>query len=175
MRKSWHVAALGVSLVVLGGCPSSPRPGPVLDAGAPATSDGTVAAPPHSPHAAWPFWPRSMRVHPATRIVPDAESTQLVLETRVELADEFGDTAKGLGEVRIDLHNPGARDAEPPLATWSIDLRDLAANRLHYDVVTRTYLFRLRIDRQLAEQRLEVRVFYRGADGQLLRATHVLR
>jgi hypothetical protein len=40
-----------------------------------------------------------------------------------------------------------------PVGTWDIDLADLNLNARHYDPVTRTYLFRLSLDRSKEYQR----------------------
>jgi hypothetical protein len=74
-----------------------------------------------------------------------------------------------VGQFRFELHERRPADAamREPLRQWNVDLRDPERNRLHYDKVTRTYLFRLSID-DLAElgERPHLRVFVLSIDGR---------
>lgn len=93
----------------------------------------------------WPYWPRSMRVHPLTRIVT-AEGSEPVIEARVEMRDRDGHLTKGRGRLRLDLHDASDETPGGTIAEWNLDLRDLDFNRERFDDVTFTYLFRLDVD-----------------------------
>jgi hypothetical protein len=173
-RLAWISAA---AVVALGGC----EPRPAGSSGAmPGERGGEL--PPWDPEEAsegsaqWPFWPRRMRVHPLTRVARDAATGATFIEARIEFMDESGHTVKGVGQVRLDLHDPDRPGgSSTPVATWSRDLRNLPTNARHYDEVTRTYLFRLEVEGAAFPQQPEVRAYFLGADGQRLRDTFVVR
>jgi hypothetical protein len=124
----------------------------------------------------WPFWPARMRIHPSTRVVRDDPTGQFVVETRIEFFDADGATARALGQLNMQLHDarPEARNAEP-IQLWNQDLRDLAANRKQYDMVYRTYLYRLQIDPATFPAQPELRAYFLGNDGRELEATLRIR
>lgn len=107
----------------------------------------------------WPFRAASVRLHPLTHAVLTADGRPLI-EARIEFLDAFDHNAKGLGFVRFDLVGSDRRgrrldESEPgggPLGRWEVDLNDLETNLLHYDEITRTYLFRLELDPALASE-----------------------
>jgi hypothetical protein len=121
----------------------------------------------------WPFWPTSMRVHPLSRVVTDRDRGRTVIEARIELVDGGGDTAKGYGQVRIDLQDASEAGSEV-LVSWNSDLRDLALNEQHFDEVTRTYLFRLETEDALPS-RPRLHVYFLSGDGARLEAELELR
>jgi len=144
IQRAILCAAPGVMMVgVLAGCP--PRegdPGAVeerSDSGLDATG---APGPPE-----WLFWPRSMRIHPATMIREDRDTGLPMIEARLEFRDRLNHLTKAMGEVRLELHdhNPGEGD-DAPLRLWNADLRGIDDNRLHWDHVTETYLFRLALE-----------------------------
>ncbi|MCA9296284.1 MAG: hypothetical protein KC983_07195 [Phycisphaerales bacterium] len=123
----------------------------------------------------WPFWPRSIRIHPLTRFVRESPSGRLILELRIELLDEDGHTSKAYGRIRIDLHDRrGGTAGLASLATWEADLTDLKVNAERYDVVTRTYLFLLEISEDERPLQPEIRVYYLSADGDTLETAAIL-
>lgn len=96
---------------------------------------------------AWRLQPVTMRVYPSSRIVREANQT--LLEARIELLDEVGDSIKGVGDWRFDLSDPGrATDGATPqrLYTWEVAMLSRDQNTQFYDPVTRTYHFRLKLD-----------------------------
>ena len=108
----WGITLLLILATAAGGCASKSSKN-----GAMATSAVSNDSSP-----AWPFWPTRMRLHPLSRVGVDAESGQAVIEVRLELFDDTGDTVKGVGQVRIDLHQlpvPAGSASMPPLATWN--------------------------------------------------------
>ncbi len=116
----------------------------------------------------WVSRPVAMRVYPTTRFVKQGE--QAVLEARVELFDEMGDSVKGAGEMRLELRDaaPGNRGgAEALLYTWTVSLMTLEDQQRYYDPVTRCYLFHLKLDELPAARRNPVLgVFYTMTDNQ---------
>ncbi len=125
--------------------------------------------------ARWPFWPVKMRIHPLTRVVPDEASSRLVIEARIELRDQHNHTTKGYGEVRFDLFDAAVTGEQTPIKEWNQDLRDLDRNRLYYDEVTRTYLFRLGIDPADLPAEPVLLAYYLSADERSFSATYELR
>lgn len=100
----------------------------------------------------WLFWPTRVRVHPLSRAIRAATDRSLILEVRLEFLDRFGHNSKGVGQVRLELYHsgPGRGNARPEarmrLGVWTIDISSAEQNLLHYDDVTRTYLFRLEVE-----------------------------
>ena len=125
---------------------------------------------------AWPFWPARMRIHPSTRVVRDDPTGQFVIETRIEFFDGDGATARAVGQLSMQLHDarPEARQNDP-IQLWNQDLRDMDANRRQYDMVYRTYLFRLQIDPATFPAHPELRAYYLGNDGKELEAALRIR
>lgn len=93
--------------------------------------------------ATWPFRPTALRLHPLTHALRRDDKIS-VIEARVEFFDRFGHTSKGLGVMHFELHATDGMGRR--LASWEIDVAEVAANMRHYDDVTRTYLFRLGLD-----------------------------
>jgi hypothetical protein len=124
------VAGLSAGVVVAAGaCAARPRASTVWKGGE--TSAG------------WrdpgPFAPASLRVHPLTRIDRD-ESGSLRLVVYVELKDRWGDTAKGVGDLRVEVRRPGlSADAGDEAAAWDVSLWDADRNAAYFDPSTRTY------------------------------------
>jgi hypothetical protein len=106
----------------------------------PESRRGTGVPPVHGPDA------RATLTHHA----PSPSDETAVIEARVEFFDQFGHTTKGMGLVRFELFpaRPGGSRLEgaESLGVWGFDLNDLDTNLTHYDEVTRTYRFRLRLD-----------------------------
>lgn len=87
----------------------------------------------------------------------------------MEFLDRNGHTAKCFGNLRLDLHDaaPAGR-SRGTLATWNLDLTDLDVNTVHYDDITRTYLFKLEVSDTDLPQEPELRLYYIAADGRLI-------
>lgn len=112
---------------------------------------------------AWPFRPAEMRIHPLTRLATDDEGEAAFLEVRIEFRDADGHTTRGLGELIVDL-----RAADGSTNAWRVDLTDRSVNAERFDDVSRTYLLRLRIDRDDLSARPQLRAIYNAADGRTL-------
>lgn len=99
----------------------------------------------------WPFIPVVMRVHPFTAIeFPEGEG-EATLEARVEMLDRLGDVTKAVGDFRFELYRMTRDEFDTPaegelLYRWSAGMTTLDQNRQHWDSITRTYLFRLKMD-----------------------------
>ena len=131
-----------------------------------ADAEGTV-------EAATAYWhPQAvgLRVYPSTRFVESDSRT--ILEARIELRDQMGDTVKAAGDVGVELFtaDDGSRRTGQRLYRWDVSMQTLADQRLYFDSVTRTYLFRLETaDGQVAHQPTMLRVaFTRASDGRRL-------
>ena len=100
----------------------------------------------------WPFVPVAMRIHPFTSIERDDQTRAIVLEARVELLDRVGDMTKGVGRFRFELMRTAGRASANPvederLYSWDVPMVALDENAQHYDAITRTYAFKLKMDR----------------------------
>lgn len=120
----------------------------------------------------WPFRPSELRIHPLTRVVMDEKTNDPIIEVRIEFIDPNGHTTKGVGQIRIDLLSKSADD---PIAIWSRDLRDLEVNFEHYDEITQTYLFRLRINGKELPINPSINAYFLAVDGLRLEANYQLK
>lgn len=114
-----------------------------------------------------------MRIHPLTRLMETGDG--LIIETRIEFSDAWGSTTRGLGQLRIMLVETAGSEQGRLLEEWNTDLRDVDANVLHFDDITRTYLLRLEIDPSLLSRTAELRAHFLSADNTRLSASHRLR
>jgi hypothetical protein len=182
-RPRWLLALPLVMLAVA--CqPSNQAPGsrPMTSGGRdaaapPGQSESPASRESTSTLAAWPFWPTSLRVHPLTRAMSDPESGRLIIEARIEFFDADRETAKAVGELTLQIVGDAEAQSGPAHAikTWNLDLTNLSFNRQHYDDVTRTYLFKLEVDRPDLEGRPELRAFFLGIDGRMMEARLAVR
>ena len=125
----------------------------------------------------WSIRPVSMRVYPSTRFIESEGRT--MLDTRIELLDEAGDTTKGVGRFRFDLlstDGPRGGDSGTRLYSWDVPMLTLEQNKAHWDPVTRAYLCRLSIDEpEVAKEAVRLRAILNTAGGDRLEAEAVLR
>jgi len=121
----------------------------------------------------WPFRPVAMRIHPFTSLELGPRSS--VIEARLELIDPVGDVTKGVGAMRFELY------AEPPtesrqgqgrrLYTWDASIAALEENQAHWDSITRTYHFTLKLpERPARQQRLRLHVQFDSTAGRRMTA-----
>lgn len=139
-------AALGLA-VLCAALPMACRPGPGAgDHPLAGRRDGPAAV------AEWPYWPRTIRIHPLTRLV-ETEAEGTVIELRVEFLDRFGDGTKACGTLQASVFDErrGAEDRRP-IDNWEADLRDPEFNARCFDHVTRTYLVRLPVTPEVFER-----------------------
>lgn len=123
----------------------------------------------------WPFWPVKMRIHPLTRVTTDANSNQMVIETRLEFIDAEGQTTKAIGQVRFELYADASATGGPARAWPEQDLRDLDVNRLRYDDVTRTYLFPIDIKPEDLAGDPQLWAYFLSADGRLMKGRFAIK
>lgn len=105
----------------------------------------------------WAIPPASIAIHPLTRVGADSAGDPALL-LYLEVHDEFGQTIKALGRIRVELYRPGSSrpaPAEAPASpdhsispdtvqprdqSWDVDLTEPERNaRMFDDLVTRTY------------------------------------
>jgi hypothetical protein len=95
-----------------------------------------------------PFAPVALRVHPLTHVdTAKAAGGASVIVLHLELRDNWGDTAKGMGRLSVLLYKPGS-GMQPGLESqelrWDVPgFEDPNENMALYDVATRTYRVQL--------------------------------
>jgi hypothetical protein len=124
------LCALCASAVSLSGCGIRPKP--------------PMAGMTASKMVASPFAPKSLELHPLTRVEREGSGKPLIL-CHIEFRDEWGDTCKATGQLQVQLYRPvGGRQSGlgTQELTWDVDLSDLEMQRL-FDSATRTYRLEL--------------------------------
>ncbi|MAE62309.1 MAG: hypothetical protein CMJ49_13250 [Planctomycetaceae bacterium] len=99
----------------------------------------------------WPFAPAAMRIHPFTQITVDAETGSPMLDAHIELLDQAGDVTKGIGTLRFELVSVSDRASasavnDRRIEMWDVALETLDDNLQHFDRITRTYGFKLKLN-----------------------------
>jgi hypothetical protein len=128
---------------------------------------------------AWWPWPTGVRVHPATRFA--MHNHEPVLEARIELLDALLDATKGSGTFRLELLDAAGPMNAPrsarQLYVWDLALMTLEDQQQHYDPVTRSYYFPLKLDDfEVAQRPTRLRVTFTPAgEGERVAAVHALR
>lgn len=156
----WSILLLLVSVTMLAGCSifkGSPSP---------------LAAAPQP----WLFSPVVMRVHPFTTFAYDKAAGAYVLDARIELQDRVGDSTKGVGDFRFELYEEKERASqegeEVRQAVWSAPMTTLEQNQQHYDPITRTYVFRLKLTQAPSEpQKYKLIAQFTDPEGRRLSAS----
>lgn len=95
----------------------------------------------------WSGRPWRARVYPATRFAEDQSKS--ILEARIELVDDMGDPVKSAGRLRLELFArsaAGKPDIGQRLYSWDVSILTREDQQRHYDPITRTYVFRLKLD-----------------------------
>ncbi|MEM9883143.1 MAG: hypothetical protein AAF800_09530 [Planctomycetota bacterium] len=150
-----HGATLFVVGVMLVGCVDAKGPGADTSVG---ERDGE----------GWRPEPVALRIYPSTRFVNEAGTP--LLEARVELFDEMGDSTKASGLLRFELFAAGqvpGIEVGRLLYGWDITLATLEDQQRYYDPITRGYLLRLRLESAEATQRqVRLRVTFQPATGR---------
>lgn len=125
----------------------------------------------------WRPVPVAMRIYPATRFVRD--QGKVLLEARIELFDEMGDSVKAPGVVYFDLFDsqgPTGQESNQRLYTWEVQIGTLEQQTEHYDPITRGYLFRLEVDTaRVARRRTLLRAVFSPVDGERVTAESYVR
>ena len=98
----------------------------------------------------WVLKPAVMRVYPTTRFLH--KDNRSVLDAKIELIDEMGDSIKAVGRFRLELIDQpraGRSAIGKRLYEWDIPVETLDQQKRHYDRITRTYRFHLFLDELL--------------------------
>lgn len=117
-----------LALTVLAGCPKPASPGKV-----------------HVPEPLNLLLPKRVRIHPFSDVTR-APKGALRIEVRIEAVDAFGDATKMFGKFRFEVYalKPRSLDERARLLeTWDVSVMGGQENILHWDGITRTYVFKL--------------------------------
>ena len=95
--------------------------------------------------AAWAYGPKTIRVHPLSRVKFDPETGEPHVEARIEMIDRDGFSTRGSGQLVLMLSG-SPRSGSHSEVRWECDLSNPESNGTHYDCVTRTYQARLDLD-----------------------------
>ena len=94
--------------------------------------------------------PEAIRVHPFTgRTFAEAGGVTGV-DVRIEAIDAFGDATKAFGDFRFEMYNFVPNSLDPKgkrIAVWDESILKPTDNLLHWDKITRMYIFKLQWDR----------------------------
>lgn len=93
--------------------------------------------------------PHTIRIHPFTGLRVIDDQGQRGLEVRVEALDAYQDTAKAFGKFRFELHvfRPMSSDIKGArIESWEADITNARTNVVHWDPITRSYVFKLRLN-----------------------------
>ena len=119
------------------------------------------------------YWipkPVAVRIYPSTRFT--VKENKPILEARVELFDEMGDSIKAAGWVSCELLEdigPVGNGAGTQLYIWDVDLTSIHAQRLYYDPISRGYLLQLLLDEnKISKKGAILKVVYTTAEGKRL-------
>ncbi|MCL2700380.1 MAG: hypothetical protein FWE88_01655 [Phycisphaerae bacterium] len=129
---------------ILGGCGPTPN---VIDP----YIQGPKAAQGKVPRPVDLLLPQKIRIHPFTALRTLEDRNVMGIEARIEALDAFGDPTKAFGDVRFELYAYRANSLESKgdlLNVWSVSIADANNNLLHWDRVTRAYLFKLELTQQ---------------------------
>ena len=124
---------------------------------------------------AWEPKPTALRIYPSTRFT--TRENEEVLDARVELFDQMGDSVKGSGHFTFELvEDAGAAGRGTQLYVWDAEVYTLEAQRKFYDPISQGYLFRLKMDdNEIAKRGAILRVTFLPIDGERLDAQQTLR
>ena len=98
--------------------------------------------------------PKRMRIHPFSDVTVAPDGTWRI-EVRIEAVDAFGDATKMFGEFRFEAYalKPVSTELKGRLMeTWDASIMTGKANLVHWDSITRTYVFKLDWDKPSADK-----------------------
>ena len=94
----------------------------------------------------------------------------------MELRDRDGLPVRGIGTLEVSLHQGGARgEAILTRRSWDIDLGNARDNLAAFDSMTRTYVIREGLAREVVPRLPTLSATLRMPDGQVLRGEGSLR
>ena len=118
----------------------------------------------------WQPKPVSIRIYPSTRFVE--QDGKPILEARIELFDEMGDSVKSSGSIRLELFAIGEderRTVGARLYRWDINQTTIDDQRRYYDPIIRGYVYRLELDDvELTRRPTLLRVVFQPTQGPRL-------
>ena len=122
--------------------------------------------------------PQKIRIHPFTALRMLEDRNVRGLEARIEALDAFGDPTKAFGDIRFELYAYRTGSSEPKgerLNVWQVSIGDPGNNLVHWDRVTRSYLFKLELTQQSEPaDRYVLMVVFASPYTQRLFAEHVM-
>ena len=119
----------------------------------------------------WMVKPVRMRVYPSTQFIQD-DTGRSVLEARIELIDDMGDSVKGVGKFRLELLSRSRTTdvgVGQRLYSWNVSATTLEEQIKYYDSITRAYCFHLNLDEDRSAKRdTYLHVMFTTTDGRRL-------
>ncbi len=155
MQEAWICTLCLAIGGALAGCSPGPTPQAIAQTSA------------KVPHPVDLLLPKQIRIHAftAVRTFPEYGNAQGI-EARIEAIDAYEDNTKAFGEFRFELYSykPIALDHKGELLDkWTVDLMDPQVNMEHWDSITRTYIFKLQLTKEVKpNQSLVLRVVYQS-------------
>jgi|GEM_PF-1220847 len=166
MNRSIQIVALIAVLSCVAGCTFK---GNAVDPSGSMTSTA-------SGEPVWQLQAVTMRVYPSSRFRID--SGQAILDARIELRDGMEDPVKSVGKFQFNLYEggkPNQPSTDKKLYAWQVPLLTLTDQRRHWDAITRTYTFRLKLDAPIdPEHYTSLVVWFTANDGRRLETSAVL-
>ena len=96
--------------------------------------------------------PKSILVHPFTGRTFDEAGGIRGIDVNIKAVDFYGDETKAFGDFRFEMyeHRPNSLDPKGnQIASWDEALLEPKKNLLHWDKLTRMYIFKLQWDRPI--------------------------
>ena len=122
------------------------------------------------------WWPEAVRirVYPSTRFVN--RNGLVILQARVELFDEMGDSIKSPGRFFFELFETGKEGAaQKNLYSWKIPVLTLKQQRMYYEPIVRGYHFALQLhEERPPKQNVVLRVLVTMPQGERLETSSLL-
>ena len=116
----------------------------------------------NEPTAQWPFKPRSIRVHPLTRL--QVQDQGALLEVWVQLRDRDGHPVRGPGHLYLTLESAGPGDMHH--LTWETHLESPGAGvASRFDPVTYAYFVPLDLTVDTLPPQARLRAVLQTPDG----------
>lgn len=96
--------------------------------------------------------PHTIRIHPFTGLREIGDHDQRGLEVRIEALDAYQDTSKAFGKLRFELYAFRSMSSDPKgnrIEAWEEDITSAKNNLVHWDPITRSYVFKLRLNESI--------------------------
>ena len=150
MKRTLTLCALLVACVMLAGCENGGDPPTVSTS----SSDPAIAGTRTAPSPLDSLLPADLEIHAFTgKQTFDSAGNPMGFEVRIKMLDADGDPVKAYGDYSFALYLKRPRSADPRgtrLDWWSEDLTEHADNQLHWDPISLTYKFNLRLKQSIA-------------------------